>query len=371
MIHRDSVHVELGQRSYAILIASDWLDQIGAAVRERGFKNREAMIITDTIVGDLYFARVEHSLINAGFSKVAEHCIPSGENGKNWDEYSRCCHALLAHFPDTGAMPLVFTLGGGVVGDLGGFAAGAFRRGVPYIQVPTTLLSAVDSSVGGKVAVNAGAVKNIFGMFYQPRLVFIDLSTLHTLSPREIRSGMAEVIKYGAVCSRALFEQLDDCVEQLVALSDVSLLKRVVADCCQLKADVVRQDEDDSRGIRNVLNFGHTIGHALESASEYQLTHGEAIAIGMIAETRLAVSLGKCGAEVLARIQSLIVRAGLPVDCRELLLSRDRVMRSLRSDKKFREGKNLFVLPTALGAWSPSEGVAQSAIDDAVDSVIS
>jgi 3-dehydroquinate synthase len=189
---------------------------------------------------------------------------------------------------------LVFLLGGGVVGDLGGFAAAVFRRGVPFVQIPTTLLAAVDSSVGGKVAVNFGGVKNIMGAFNQPRLVFCDLALLKSLSPREIRSGASEVIKYGAVCSRALFEMLErGALEMLLAL-DPETLTDVVAQCVRLKAEVVQRDEFDKKGIRNVLNFGHTIGHALELSADYALTHGEAISIGMVAATRLALALGKC-----------------------------------------------------------------------------
>jgi 3-dehydroquinate synthase len=229
---------------------------------------------------------------------VVRHDIPAQEEGKNWEEFSRCCAALASSFPDTGAVPLVITLGGGVVGDLGGFAAGVFRRGVPFVQMPTTLLSAVDSSVGGKVGVNFGSVKNLMGIFNQPRLVFADLAMLRTLDPREIRSGVAEVIKYGAVCSAELFEELESgALEKLLAL-DPQVLTEIVAQCCQLKADVVTQDEFDKKGIRNVLNFGHTIGHALEMAAEYRLKHGEAISIGMVAATRLSIALGKVRARL-------------------------------------------------------------------------
>ena len=276
------------------------------------------------------------------------------------------CAALLENFPGTGSIPLVFLLGGGVVGDLGGFAAAVFRRGVPFVQMPTSLLAAVDSSVGGKVAVNFGGVKNIMGAFSQPRLVFCDLDMLRTLGPREVRSGASEIIKYGAVCSRALFEQLEGgALERLLALDPATLVD-VVAQCVALKARVVEQDEFDKKGIRNVLNFGHTIGHALELSADSALTHGEAIAIGMIAATRLAVRLGAVGDEFSTRLQALIVRAGLPVSHADAPGLFDRVIRAMQMDKKFRDGRNLFVLPTGIGAWAPREDIDWALVHEAV-----
>jgi 3-dehydroquinate synthase len=238
------------------------------------------------------------------------------------------------------------------------------------VQLPTTLLAAVDSSVGGKVAVNFGGVKNIMGVFNQPRLVVCDLDLLRTLDPREVRSGTSEVIKYGAVCSAGLFEQLErGDLEKLIAL-DGPTLSDIVAQCVTLKARVVEQDEFDKRGIRNVLNFGHTIGHALELSADYALTHGEAIAIGMIAAARLAVRLEVCGHAFLERLQSLIERAGLPTffpDHPELF---DRIIRAMQMDKKFRDGKNVFVLPTGVGIWRQVENVDWALVHEVVRSVL-
>jgi len=275
---------------------------------------------------------------------------------------------LLAAFPDTGSVPLVILLGGGVVGDLGGFAAGVFRRGVPFVQIPTTLLAAVDSSVGGKVAVNFGGVKNIMGIFNQPRLVVCDLELLRTLDPREVRSGTSEVIKYGAVCSASLFEQLESGDLEKLLAREPAVLTDIVAQCVALKARVVEQDEFDKKGIRNVLNFGHTIGHALELSAEYALTHGEAIAIGMIAATRLAVRLGVCAPAFLERLQPLIERAGLPVSFADQPGLFDRIVRAMQMDKKFRDGKNVFVLPTTVGAWQQVENVDWALVHEAVRS---
>jgi 3-dehydroquinate synthase len=237
--------------------------------------------------------------------------------------------------------------------------------------MPTTLLSAVDSSVGGKVGVNFGSVKNLMGIFNQPRLVFADLQMLRSLDARELRSGAAEVIKYGAVCSASLFEQLErGDLEKLLALESDALTD-IVAQCCQLKADVVEQDEFDKKGIRNVLNFGHTIGHALEMAADYQLKHGEAISIGMVAATRLAIAVGKCEGAFLERLTALFTRAGLPVSYPDAPGLFERILRAMQMDKKFRDGKNLFVLPTGVGTWQQQENVPQELVDQVVREALS
>src|SRR6186997_1371088 len=229
------LEVDLGPRSYPIFVGNGLLDGLGETLRGQGLRQIDAFVITNPQVGGLYFERVRGILEAAGFRRVVRHDIPASEEGKNWDEFSATCAALLEAFPDTGSIPLVFLLGGGVVGDLGGFAAGVFRRGVPFVQMPTTLLAAVDSSVGGKVAVNFGGVKNIMGIFNQPRLVVCDLALLASLSARELRSGTSEVIKYGAVCSAALFEQLEaGALEKLLALDPATLID-IVAQCVTLK----------------------------------------------------------------------------------------------------------------------------------------
>lgn len=370
MSHSARVEVDLGPRSYPVLIGSGSLDRSGAILREHGLRQTAAFVITNSQVGALYFERVRATLEDAGFLKVVRHDIPASEEGKNWDEFSAACAALLGAFPDTGSIPLVVLLGGGVVGDLGGFAAGVFRRGVPFVQIPTTLLAAVDSSVGGKVAVNFGGVKNIMGIFNQPRLVICDLALLGTLSARELRSGTSEVIKYGAVRDAALFEQLEaGALEKLLA-RDPATLTDIVAQCVALKARVVEQDEFDKKGIRNVLNFGHTIGHALELSADYTLTHGEAIAIGMVAAAQLAVALGQTDPAFLQRLQALLVRAGLPTSHAAAPGLFDRVLRAMQMDKKFRDGRNVFVLPTRLGAWRQRENVDWDLVHDAVRSVL-
>ncbi len=364
------LEVDLGPRTYPVLVGGGLLDGLGGLLRAHGFRQMDAFVITNPQVGALYFDRVRTTLEATGFRRVVRHEIPATEEGKNWDEFSATCAALLEAFPDTGSIPLIFLLGGGVVGDLGGFAAGVFRRGIPFVQLPTTLLAAVDSSVGGKVAVNFGGVKNIMGIFNQPRLVVCDLDVLRTLDPREVRSGTSEVIKYGAVCSASLFEQLErGDLEKLLAL-DAATLSDVVAQCVALKARVVEQDEFDKKGIRNVLNFGHTIGHGLELSVDYALAHGEAVAIGMIAATRLAVRLGVCEQAFLERLQPLIERAKLPAFFPEHPGLFDRIIRAMQMDKKFRDGKNVFVLPTGIGAWRQVEDIDWALVHEAVRSVL-
>jgi 3-dehydroquinate synthase len=364
------IEVNLGPRSYPVLIGTGLLGGLGAILRAEGLRQTDAFVVTNNDVGAHYFGTVRDSLAAAGFGRVARHDIPAGEEGKNWDEFTKTCGALLENFPDSGSTPLVLLLGGGVVGDLGGFAAAVFRRGVPFVQIPTTLLAAVDSSVGGKVAVNFGGVKNIMGAFSQPRLVVCDLDALRTLGPREIRSGMAEVIKYGAVCSAELFGSLEQgALEKLIAL-DAPVLTDIVARCVRLKADVVEQDELDRLGIRNVLNFGHTIGHALELSADYTLTHGEAIAIGMVAATRMAVQLGTVGADFQKRLVALLERASLPLRHADAPGLFDRILRALQRDKKFRDGRNLFVLPTGIGSWAPRENVDWALVHECVRAVL-
>lgn len=364
------IPVSLGSRSYSILLNVGGLPTLGSTLRARGFKQTEALVITNEPVGDLYFTRTAEALQAAGFTKVLRHNLPATEEGKNWDELSKVCTTLVTSFPDAGSVPLLFLLGGGVVGDLGGLAAALYRRGVPFVQMPTTLLAAVDSSVGGKLAVNHGGVKNILGQIVQPSLVFCDLDLLHTLSSRELRSGTAEVIKYGAVCSRPLFEQLErGDLERLLALEPEVLLD-IVAQCCQLKAAVVEQDEFDKKGIRNVLNFGHTIGHGLELSANYRLTHGEAISIGMIAATHLAGTLGYVKEDFATRLRALITRAGLPTSFPDEPGLFQRVDSAMRMDKKFKGGRNVFVLPTSLGAWQQAEQVPWETVHAAMRQVL-
>ena len=357
------IEVKLSKKTYRILVSSGWLSEIGNVIKEVPSigVSKEIMVFTSPTIGGLYYDALYHALEQAGFTKIHRHDIPDGERHKNFDEYGRCLNALANTFRDPTTLPLVINLGGGVVGDLGGFAAATFRRGVPYIQVPTTLLGFVDCGVGGKVDINFNGYKNLIGQFYQPKLVFADLSLLKTLEPRQIRSGVAEVIKYGVVCSKGLFEFLERDIEGLLNRNP-DVLMRVTTECYAIKAKVVEQDETDTKNIRIVLNFGHTIGHALETASDFAMTHGEAISVGMIAATRLAVYLGVCAKDVSERVVSLIERAGLPSSATEFRLNPDDIISRVQHDKKFVNGQNLFVLPTSIGSWTKREGIDEKTI---------
>ena len=358
-----AIDVRLPKRDYKIWVSRDWIDQVGTFIHgvPSLATQQEVMVFTSPTIGGLYFDLLHRALKEAGFTTIHRHDIPDGERYKNFHEYGRCLSALADTFRDPSKLPLVINLGGGVVGDLGGFAAATFRRGVPYIQVPTTLLGFVDCGVGGKVDINFDGYKNLVGQFYQPKLVFADLSLLKTLEARQIRSGVAEVIKYGVVCSKTLFEFLESNVQKLLDL-DPDVLMRITTECYSIKARVVEQDETDTKNIRIVLNFGHTIGHAMEAASDFAMTHGEAISVGMVAATQLAVYLKVCSDETYKRVRAVISRAGLPTNAANFRLNPDDILSRVKHDKKFVNGTSLFVLPTAIGSWVKREGVEEDLI---------
>ncbi len=364
----EAIGVELGKRSYDILIGFDCLPGLGEAMKERGLASDNVAVITSPRIGGLYYDTVEGALHEAGITSVGRWDVPDGEENKSLDNFAAAVRWLARFAPDPSIEPAVVTLGGGVIGDLGGFAAASFRRGVPYVQVPTTLLAAVDSSVGGKTAVNLPEGKNLVGAFYQPRLVYVDLGTLRTLPEREVRSGMAEVIKYGAILDADLFQFLEESVEEALGL-EAAVLTRIVSRCVELKAEVVRQDELDRAHVRVCLNFGHTLGHAIEKAADGRLTHGESVAVGMVAAARMSVASGLCEAEVEARLRDLVVRAGLPVRAEGVEL--ERVLAFMAHDKKFIAGRNRFVLLSDIGRWVEREGVPTDLVRRAAREAIS
>jgi 3-dehydroquinate synthase len=351
---RDSlatVEVKLPERTYKILVGYRWTDRIGSIIlKELPAAGRDVMVFTSPVIGKYYFGSVASALRRAGFKRIIRHNIPDGDRNKNLREYVRCMEILTKKCPpDTGSRPLLLALGGGVITDLVGFVAGTYGRGnfALCVYVPTTLLACVDSTVGGKTGVNVLNLKNQAGVFYQPHLVLIDLNFLNTLDDSELRAGMAEVIKYGAVCDSALFQLLEERIEDVLK-RDSELLQRIVVRCCAIKARIVEKDERDISGIRIVLNFGHTIGHAIESASDFKLRHGEAVAIGMLGATKIGVELGVCNASFYERLKQLIIRAGLPVSASAYGINARDIYRSMRSDKKVMRGVNRFVLPTGI-----------------------
>lgn len=335
--------VNLGDRSYPIHLGEDILPRAGELLREAGCGEKVGIITNPTVAG-FYLKPVQEVLSRSGF-RVTPLLLPEGEEHKNLKSLSAIYDRLISEKFDRSSS--VLALGGGVIGDLAGFAAATFLRGVPYVQVPTTLLAQVDSSVGGKTGVNHREGKNLIGAFYQPRLVLMDVGVLHTLPRRELLAGMAEVIKYGIIEDPRLFGLLEEKLEPLLAL-DRDLLVEVIAASCAIKAKVVEKDEREE-DYRSVLNFGHTIGHALESLTGYEkFLHGEAVAIGMAQAASISVRQGFCDEESLQRIHRLITRAGLPTEIPSNIEPLKLVKR-MEVDKKSVGGKIKFVLCKGIG----------------------
>lgn len=338
------VNVPLGVRSYAIKIGSGKLAGLGhecAALKLAG----RCAVISDTNVSGHYAAAASKALAEAGFQAVAI-TVPAGETAKSIKTVQACYDQLAAHRLERKSF--IVALGGGVVGDLAGFVAATYLRGIGFVQVPTTLLAQVDSSVGGKVGVNLKSGKNLVGAFYQPRLVICDLDALTTLPEREFRSGLAEVIKYGIIYDADLFAEVERALPRLLA-REAATLARVVARCCEIKSEVVRQDETES-GLRAILNFGHTIGHALEAISHYgKYLHGEAISIGQVAAAKLSSRLRGLSGQDVDRITRLFQRAGLPVTVKLTPAQRTKLMNAMQLDKKVAAGEVKFVLAVKIG----------------------
>ena len=358
------VRVPLNERSYNIKIGEGLLSTLGRECGRLGFARRCA-IITDARVGSRYGKPAQQALKTSGFDPVIISLTP-GESSKSLKSVQSCYDRLAAHRLERRSF--IVALGGGVIGDLAGFAAATYLRGIGFVQVPTTLLAQVDSSVGGKVGVNLKAGKNLVGAFYQPRVVLCDLRTLESLPQRELRAGLAEVIKYGIIYDRVLFERLEGELANLLRL-DPKVLEDVVARCCEIKAEVVAEDETES-GLRAILNFGHTIGHALEAISHYgKYLHGEAISIGQVAAARISAAVSGLSAEDATRIEELFRRAGLPTALSLKKHERMRLFNAMRLDKKVRDGEVKFVLARRIGRVQYEQLVPESVIEGALASL--
>jgi 3-dehydroquinate synthase len=356
------VRVPLGDRSYSILIGSQLLDRLGGECRKLGL-GRKCAIITDDTVAPLFARQAADSLTRAGFDG-AVISFKAGETSKNLRTFNDCLDQLAGQKLERKSF--VIALGGGVVGDLAGYVAASYLRGIDFIQVPTTLLAQVDSSVGGKTGVNLKAGKNLVGAFYQPRLVLCDLDTLASLPDRELRAGLAEVIKYGIIFDAKFFNWLEKNLPALLQRK-AKALTHAIARSCEIKAEVVSRDEKEG-GLRAILNFGHTIGHALEAASSYhKYLHGEAIAIGQIAAARLSQSLAGLPPAEVERIRRLFEQAGLPVSIKLTPLQRERLFDALKLDKKVRDGRIQFVLAEQIGRVRRGVNVPHKAIHEVLD----
>ncbi|QOX78605.1 3-dehydroquinate synthase [Trichlorobacter lovleyi] len=339
-----TITIQLDSHSYDIGIGEELLAGIGAACKAVGLAGAAA-VVTNPTVAPLYAGVVTGSLQQAGFTPVVIE-IPDGEEFKTGATLNSVYDRLLEAGLDRRSF--IVALGGGVVGDLAGFAAATFLRGIPFVQVPTTLLAQVDSSVGGKTGIDHPLGKNLIGAFYQPHLVLSDVSTLKTLSERHYRAGLAEVIKYGAVLDAELFALLEAKVDGLLK-RDPQLLGRVIARCCEIKAWVVEQDEREG-GLRAVLNYGHTLGHAFETLSGYRdLVHGEAVAIGMVQAAQLSQREGYCSVGDVERITTLIQQVGLPTDAPTV--ATEDLITSLAKDKKNRSGTLQYVCNRGIGSY--------------------
>ncbi len=337
------IQVALGERSYEIEIGPDHRLSIGCFLASR-IRVTHAVLITDSNVVQPYADAVAQCLVQAGV-RTDTLIVPAGEGSKTiecatqlWNEMLRC---------RTDRKSVVIALGGGVVGDLAGFVAAAFARGLPLIQVPTTLLAQVDSSVGGKVGVNLPHAKNVVGAFWQPRGVLIDTSTLATLPIREFRAGLAEVIKYGVILDADFFTYIESHIPEILR-READIMRHIISRCCQLKAEVVQQDEREESGMRAVLNYGHTFGHAIETVTGYiQYLHGEAVSIGMVCAAALASLMDRVDADFCQRQRTLLSAFGLPVQLGSL--DNDALIAAMQRDKKVEHGKLRFVLPTRFG----------------------
>ena len=352
------VPVRLGDRSYSIKIGGGLLARLGRECGGLDLGGRAA-IITDSNVGPLLATAARESLVAAGIDPVLS-TVPAGETAKNLRQVQSCYDQLATHRLERKSF--VVALGGGVVGDLAGFVAATYLRGVPLVQAPTTLLSQVDSSVGGKVGVNLKAGKNLVGAFYQPRLVLCDLDALKTLPPRQFASGLAEVIKYGIIYDAGFFAQLERSLDKLLA-GNAAVLTAVIARCCEIKAEVVGQDETEG-GLRAIMNFGHTLGHAIENISGYgKYLHGEAIAIGQVLAANLSVHQHGLAAAEAGRIAQLFARAGLPVGLKLNPARRRKLLAAMRLDKKVSGGEVQFVLAKRIGAVDFGRRVPRALIE--------
>ena len=358
----ENVRVELGERSYDILISSDWLSEIGDKLRGV-IPDEKVLIVTDDRVGSHYADIVLNSLLNADF--VAETLsLPEGEENKVMATVEHIYNFLAEYNYPRGCTLLA--LGGGVIGDITGFAAATYMRGVHYVQAPTSLLAMVDSSVGGKTGVNHPLGKNLIGAFYQPRQVFIDTSALKTLEEREFKAGMAEVIKYGVIRDAEFFEYIIDAQESIMKMDAESLI-RVIKRCCEIKSDVVSEDERE-KDVRAILNFGHTVGHAIEALTNYiKYRHGEAVAMGMIAAARIGVEMDMINDMQVQRLWQLILKTGLPYHIPPV--EAEDIYERMKKDKKVRSGTIRFVLPEDIGRVALREDVPKSVIIDVLDNM--
>jgi 3-dehydroquinate synthase len=355
----EKIVVALGERSYPISIGEGLLTQ--TALFKAAIKGKKVMIVSNETVAPLYLACCKETLIDF---QIDDIILPDGEEFKNLNTFELILNALLSnkHARDT----TIIALGGGVIGDMAGFAAACYQRGVPFIQVPTTVLSQVDSSVGGKTAVNHPLGKNMIGAFYQPKSVIIDIDCLKTLPAREFSAGMAEVIKYGILYDQAFFTWLEENVAAINTLQPAAITY-MIKRCCEIKAEIVSLDEKEG-GIRALLNLGHTFGHAIEAEQGYgNWLHGEAVAAGMVLAAKTALNLGLIESAQLEQIILLIKQFNLPVNAPENMLY-EQFFDHMQLDKKVLDGKLRLILPTSIGCCEIFDNVSETVLRRVIES---
>ena len=356
-----NIRVHLGSRSYDILIGQGLLSQAGGYLA-RLVSAKSAVVVTHPSINKLYGDTLRAGLEQEGFRTITLE-VPEGETSKSIRQAEKLYDQLIENH--CGRETPLIALGGGVVGDLTGFVSATYLRGVPYIQVPTTLLAQVDSSVGGKTAVNHARGKNLIGAFYQPRLVAVDLDTLKSLPKDEFRAGLAEIIKYGVIEDAALFAFLEANAEKILR-QDSPCLQHIIETSCSIKAAVVEKDEKESR-YRMVLNFGHTIGHAIEALTAYsRFKHGEAVAIGMVYAAKFSRITGQCTDEVVQRIQALVEKFGFSVQLPDF--SPQQYIESMYLDKKAEDKKIRFITVKEIGSAQIVDAVSEQSLTEALRS---
>ena len=358
-----TITVNLPQNSYEIAIAPGILSQLGNQMQKLNL-GKKVLLISNPEIFNYYGDTCIKSLEAAGF-EICTHLIPAGEQYKNLQSIEKVYDTALNNHLERSST--FVALGGGVIGDMTGFAAATWLRGVNFVQVPTSLLAIVDASVGGKTGVNHPQGKNLIGAFYQPKLVAIDPDVLKTLPVREFRAGMAEVIKYGVIWDEDLFTKLEQAenIDDFATINP-KLLETIITRSCQAKADVVSQDEKEA-GLRAILNYGHTIGHAVESLTNYQqFVHGEAVAIGMVAAGKIATYMGLWTAEEGKRQDVLVEKTGLPTDIPPELKI-EAILETIKSDKKVKAGKVRFILPHKIGEVIITDKVSSEIIKEAIN----
>ncbi len=356
----DRIPVKLKTNPYDIIVGSGILTQVPSYLSKLGL-GKDAVIVTHPSLARLYGKTLKLALMKAGYG-VDIITVPEGERSKS----AVCALAVIEKIAKIDVNKKIFciALGGGVVGDLTGFVAAIYKRGVPYIQVPTSLLAQVDSAIGGKTAIDLKVGKNLVGAFYQPKLVVMDTALLKTLSQRQLRNGLAEVIKYGIIADKKLFAYIDENLLKFLK-HDKVVLGHLVASSARIKARVVAEDEFETKGIRTILNFGHTAGHAVEAAAGFdRYQHGESVALGMRVAARISVLLGYLSTREEAAINNVITQAGLPINIQHVSLPA--IWKHMRHDKKFIAGENRFVLATGIGTVNVTRGIEPAVINQAI-----